>query len=155
MIEIHIPGREPLFIENVVMDYNGTLAVDGILPESVKDRIRSLAQKANVYILTADTYGTVKKQCQDLGITVKTFPREGAALCKEEIVKSLEGQTVCIGNGYNDVLMFELADLTIGVLEKEGVCAALLSHTDVLVSAAEDALDLLLKPARLRATLRN
>ena len=37
MIEIHIPGREPLFIENVVMDYNGTLAVDGILPESVKE----------------------------------------------------------------------------------------------------------------------
>lgn len=155
MIEIHIPGRDPLFIENVVMDYNGTLAVDGVLLDSVKDRIQNLAQKANVYILTADTYGTVKKQCQDLGITVKTFPREGAALCKEEIVNSLEGQTVCIGNGYNDIQMFDMADLTIGVLEKEGVCAALLSHTDVLVSAAEDALDLLLKPDRLRATLRN
>ena len=54
---------------------------------------------AHVYVLTADTYGTVTRQCEPLGITVRTFPREGAAGCKEEIVKGLEGGVACLGNG--------------------------------------------------------
>ena len=51
--------------------------------------------------------------------------------------------------------MFDLAELAIAVLDTEGMYAGLLSHADVLVRAAPDALDLLLKPNRLRATLRN
>lgn len=31
MIEIYIPGREDLKIENVIFDYNGTVAVDGVM----------------------------------------------------------------------------------------------------------------------------
>lgn len=31
MIVIEIPGREPLKINHVVLDYNGTAAVDGML----------------------------------------------------------------------------------------------------------------------------
>ena len=31
MIIIEIPGREPLRIDHVVLDYNGTVAVDGLL----------------------------------------------------------------------------------------------------------------------------
>ena len=36
-----------------------------------------------------------------------------------------------------------------------GMCAALLSHASVVVRSIEDGLDLLLKPDRLRATLRS
>ena len=31
MIVIEMPGREPLKINHVVLDYNGTAAVDGML----------------------------------------------------------------------------------------------------------------------------
>ena len=89
MIVIEIPGREPLKINHVVLDYNGTAAVDGMLLKGVKERIARLKELAHVYVLTADTYGTVTRQCEPLGITVRTFPREGAAGCKEEIVKGL------------------------------------------------------------------
>lgn len=155
MIHIDIPGRKRLQIAHVVLDYNGTVAVDGLLLEGLPARIAQLRQDAEIHILTADTYGTVAKQCAGLGVHVETFPREGAAQCKRAIVKALGCGVVCIGNGFNDVLMFDIADLSIAVLEREGLCAALLPHADVVVASASDALDLLLKPDRLRATLRS
>ena len=156
MIEIEIPGREEkLRIASVVLDYNGTIARDGLLLEGAAERIRALAGKAAVYVLTADTYGTVERQCEGLGVTVRTFPRAGAARCKEEIVRSLGGGVFAVGNGLNDIQMFDAVDLAVAVLEREGLCAALLPHADVLVSSPEDALDLLLRPDRLRATLRS
>lgn len=154
MITIEIPGRETLRIENLVLDYNGTIAVDGRMSEGAAARIAALKEHVSIYVLTADTYGTVEKQCEPLGITVKTFPREGAAACKEEIVRNLAGETVCLGNGFNDILMFDAAKLSIAVLEREGICAALLAHAAVAVKSIEDGLDLLLMPDRLRATLR-
>lgn len=154
MIRIEIPGWESLDICHIVMDYNGTAAVDGVFLAEAKERILKLKEMAQLYILTADTYGTVKEQCRSLGIEVMTFPREGAAKCKEEIVKGLSGGVVCLGNGLNDIQMFDAADLSIAILEKEGLCGRLLNHADVLVPSFTAGLDLLLKPNRLRATLR-
>lgn len=155
MIIIEIPGREPLRIDHVVLDYNGTVAVDGLLLKGAVERISRLREHVEVHVLTADTYGTVTRQCEPLGVEVRTFPREGAAGCKEEIVRGLEGGVACLGNGYNDIQMFDAARLSIAVLEREGMCAALLSHATVVVRSIEDGLDLLLKPDRLRATLRS
>ena len=154
MIRIEIPGRKVLDITAVVLDYNGTIARDGILlPEAVQ-RIRTLSELLPVYVLTADTYGTVQAQCEGLGVTVRTFSKAGAAAHKAAIVRELGGGVFAMGNGFNDIEMFGAADLTAAVVEKEGMCAVLLSHADVLVTAPEDGLDLLLKPDRLRATLR-
>ena len=154
MIKIDIPGRETLEISFVVLDYNGTVARDGILLPAAAERIRALTALVPVYILTADTYGTVEAQCRDLGAAVRTFPRAGAARCKREIVECLGGGVFAVGNGFNDIEMFDAAAMSVAVMEREGVCAALLPHADVFVAAPEDALDLLLKPDRLRATLR-
>lgn len=155
MITFEIPGREPLQIEHVVLDYNGTIAVDGKLISGVAEKIKKLRERVSVYVLTADTYGTVEKQCGPLGVTVKKFPREGAAVCKEEIVKNLPGGAACLGNGFNDILMFDAAALSIAVVEGEGMCAALLAHADVAVTSIAAGLDLLLSGDRLRATLRS
>ena len=128
--------------------------MDGILAPGLKERFRKLKELAKVVVLTADTYGTVKKQCEPLGIEVQTFPCANAAACKEKIVNSMTGGICCIGNGYNDMKMFAAAALRIAVLGKEGLYPGLLALSDVLVFTPEDALDLLLKPDRLRATLR-
>ena len=155
MLTIEIPGRETLEISHVVLDYNGTVAVDGALLPGLAERIAALKKSVTVTVLTADTYGTVRAQCEPLGITVETFPRAGAAQCKEEIVRGLSGGAVSVGNGFNDIQMFDAAALSIAVLEKEGLCAPLLAHADVLVSSPLDALDLLLRPKRQCATLRS
>ena len=158
MISIDIPGREhPLEIEALVLDYNGTIAKDGALIEGIPKRLIKLAEAVEVYVLTADTYGTVRGQCEPLGVTVRTFPHAGAGVCKEEIVLELRRNAkVCaVGNGFNDVQMMDAADFAVAVLDAEGMYAGLLPHADVLVRAAGEALDLFLKPDRLRATLRN
>ena len=154
MIRIDIPGREIIEIENIVLDYNGTIALDGHIIDGAAWRIRELCRSTHVYVLTADTYGTVRAQCDGLGAEVKTFPRANAAECKEEIVRSLGGKAACVGNGFNDIKMFDIADLSIAVMDGEGVSASLIAHSDVLVRSAEEVLDLLLKADRLRATLR-
>ena len=154
MIRIEIPGREALSIKHVVLDYNGTIAVDGHVIEPLRERFRSLLKQVSVTVLTADTYGTVRAECEPLGLRVETFPRSEAAACKAEIVRGLGSGVACFGNGFNDIEMFDLSDLAVAVIEGEGMCAALLSHADVVVASACDGLDLLLKPDHLRATLR-
>lgn len=155
MLSIKIPGRAPIEIHHIVLDYNGTIAVDGALLPGVAERIAELRSSVSITVLTADTYGTVRAQCDPLGIAVRTFPRASAALHKEAIVRAMGGGVLCIGNGFNDIQMFDAAALRIAVLEQEGLCAALLSHADVLVFSPLDALDLLLRPNRLCATLRS
>lgn len=157
MITIEIPGREELLnIRYVCLDYNGTIARDGQFFKSLEEPIAKLAEKdVQVFILTADTYGNVRRQCGHLKAEIKTFPRAGAALCKEEIVKELGSGVFAVGNGFNDIQMFDAADMAVAVMEKEGVCGKLIAHADIVVTSPEDALDLLLKPDRIRATLRN
>ena len=154
MIKIEIPGRDTLTITAAALDYNGTIARDGQLLPHAAERICELSQLVPVYILTADTYGTVQAQCSGLGVTVRTFPKAGAAKHKEAIVRELGTGVFAMGNGFNDIEMFDAAALSVAVVEKEGMCAALLPHADVLVTSPEDGLDLLLSPDRLRATLR-
>ena len=156
MISVNIPGREEsIRIEHVVLDYNGTIACDGRLIEGAAERIGELSKLAKVYILTADTYGTVRQQCEGIGAEVKTFAHAGAAVCKEEIVREL-GEHVCvIGNGFNDIQMMDLSELGICVIDREGAYSGLINHSDIIVNNALDALDLLLKTDRIKADLRN
>ena len=61
---------------------------------------------------------------------------------------------VAIGNGANDTDMLKAAAIGIAVLGPEGLCAETLLAADVVVTSITDALDLLLVPKRLIATLR-
>ena len=52
MLEYNIPGREKLVIENLCLDYNGTIANNGELISGVKEKILELKDKINIYVLT-------------------------------------------------------------------------------------------------------
>ncbi|MGI6684759.1 MAG: HAD family hydrolase [Bacillota bacterium] len=156
MILIEIPGREKIRIENIVFDYNGTIATDGIVSEETKSNIMKLKELANIYVLTADTHGTAMANCASLNINIETFPKENAGSEKEKIVERLGADnTICIGNGYNDLQMAQKCALCICILGKEGCYGKLLSLADVVVTSIDDAINLILKPKRLIATLRN
>lgn len=104
MLEIDIPGRGAFGIRHVVCDYNGTIAVDGHLIEGVASRIREITEFAQVSVLTADTFGTVRAECDDLPVDVRVFARDDASACKAAIVRELGAEgCVCIGNGFNDI----------------------------------------------------
>ena len=155
MLEIDIPGRGTFKIRHVVCDYNGTIAADGRLMEGVASRIREIAEHVQVSVLTADTFGTVRAECAGLPVDVRVFDRDDASACKAAIVRELGSEgCVCIGNGFNDIAMFEEAALSIAIMGKEGVCGKLLTCADVVATSPIDAFDLLIHTGRLRATLR-
>lgn len=154
-MKIDIPGYKELNLTTLLLDYNGTIATDGIIPETVKVRLKELAKEFNIYVLTADTHGTARKQCEDIPVTVQTFPVGNAADYKEETINKIGGKhCVALGNGRNDIKMFHQAALSIAIMDTEGMCSKLLAESDICVKTIEDGLDLLLNPKRIFADLR-
>lgn len=152
LLKIAVPGRGDILIENAVFDFNGTLATDGKLPENVIGLIEKIKKDTAVYILTADTYGTVRMECEGLGIQIKTI---GSGNEKRSFIRGLgASNTVCIGNGMNDIGMFEESALSIAVIGEEGCAVEALAAADLVVKDIKAAFALLLKPARITATLR-
>ena len=154
MMKIQIPGREEITLSHLVLDYNGTIAEDGEIIDSIRPRLHDLAKELSIYVITADTHGTAAAKCEGLPLKVLTFPTTEVGKIKAEEVQKLTGGVVTIGNGFNDIQMSDAADISICVMGKEGCCGALLAHCDIVVTSIDDALDLLLKSSRLRATLR-
>ena len=63
-------------------------------------------------------------------------------------------KVVAIGNGNNDALMLKAAKLGIAVCLKEGCSRRAIEAAQIFVTSPVDAVDLLLSPKRLIATLR-
>ena len=63
-------------------------------------------------------------------------------------------RVIAFGNGMNDVGMLRLAAIGVAILAGEGVAIGALQAADVLALGPIDAIDLVLKPKRLVATLR-
>ncbi|MBR3972829.1 MAG: ATPase P [Oscillospiraceae bacterium] len=154
MLTVKIPGREGLNLHHLVLDYNGTIAEDGAIIEGIAQRLEVLSKVLSICVITADTHGTAASRCTHLPLEVKTYPTVQVGEIKAAEVRKLGSGVVCIGNGFNDIQMSEAADLSICVIEKEGCCGALIARCDVVVTSILDALDLLIKSDRLRATLR-
>ncbi len=155
MIVIDIPGFRTLNLEHLVLDFNGTLAIDGRLLEGVESRLAALALELDIHVVTGNTYGDARDHLHHCPMEVVCLPAEGQALAKREYVRRLGPGVAAIGNGRNDALMLERAALGIGVLGTEGLATDTLKVADVVVRHAVDGLELLLRPKRLIATLRS
>ena len=154
-MNIQIPGYKTLDLSFLVLDYNGTIAVDGQIPPEVREALVRLSKDFQIHVLTADTHGTARAMCQGLPLTIQTFPAGSAMDSKLAIVLSLGPERcVSIGNGRNDCLMCKESALSISVIGEEGAYSKLLSCTDLCTTSILDALALLEKPKRLVADLR-
>lgn len=155
MLQIEVPGRGVLRLEHAVFDVNGTLAVDGQLVDGVPDRLVRLREQLTVHLLTADTHGRQADVDRALGLTAQRLTpgqeREQKARFVEELAAS---GVVAFGNGANDAGMLQTAAVGIAVIGREGASAEAIAAADVVVTHVSDALDLLLMPRRLVATLR-
>lgn len=156
MIFVEIPGRDNLNIKNIVFDYNGTVAADGIMVSQTKENLKKISEKLKVYIITADTYGNVKKQCEGLPVSVETFPKGNATFHKKSFVEKLGSEeTMVIGNGMNDIEMFKAAILSIAVIGEEGCAGKLIAQSDIVVRSIEKVFSMIENTNRIVATLRD
>ncbi len=151
-VRLDLPAG-PAEFTHLVLDFTGTLSLDGRLLEGVADRLSHLAGHLHVTVMTADTFGTAREALRDLPVAVRII-RDGRE--KAEAVSALGAhRVIAIGNGRNDVPMMEVAGLSIAVLGPEGAAAALLAAAHIVVRDITDALDLAANPLRVKATLRD
>ncbi|HSQ35794.1 MAG TPA: HAD hydrolase family protein [Candidatus Binatia bacterium] len=156
MIEILVPGKdERIEIAHLVLDFNGTLAQDGKIKAGVGELLGRLSRRLSIHILTAGTFGDVEKEVQAFPCELKILSGPDQTAQKGRTVEALGTEcTVAIGNGRNDMAMLKKAKLGILVIQEEGAATEALLAADIVCTDIIAALNLLLQPLRLTATLR-
>lgn len=155
-MEVEIPGYGALRLNHLVMDYNGTLAVDGVLIKGVEAALERLSGSLQLHVLTADTFGRAEAELRHMPCSLTVLPAGDQSGAKRDYVMGLGADaTAAIGNGRNDRFMLDTARLGICVLLEEGASTASLNAADVVCPSILSALELLSNPLRLKATLRS
>jgi soluble P-type ATPase len=154
MIAIQRPGQEPMEIEFVLIDFEGTLAFNRRVHPKAKDKINLLSKRAKIYILAKGEKELVEEVLRRVKVEIFYSTEKGTSQQKLELLHRLGAiRTVVIGNGLDDAPILEEAGLGICVMSREGTSAEAIQKADVVVSNVVDALDFLLKPLRQKATL--
>ena len=156
MKRLDIPGWGRLEWENLVLDFNGTIAQGGVLSPGVAQGLAELERQGiKSYVITADTNGTAAAQCAGLPLELVVCQGGDVASAKRQLVERLGAEhTLCIGNGRNDLGMFESSRLALCILGEEGCFVPAALAADILCPSIADALRLLIEDNRLKATLR-
>jgi len=155
---VDIPGFGRFECTTVVSDYTGTHSFDGTIQPGVRSRLIELAKRVELHIVTADSFGTAARELA--GIAEPYLLRsERHDVEKAEYVSRLDLRHVAaFGNGNNDRLMLKAVKdgggLAVAVDNGEGCAVDAILNANLFVTGAENAIDLLLEPVRLKATLR-
>ena len=157
MLNFDISGFGCCEIRYVVCDCNGTIALDGDVIDGVGDCFQRLSdQGVEVFVLTADIHGTASEKLSNLACTLEVIGKEKQAQQKQDFVQSLGlEQVFAVGNGANDQLMLKSSRIGVSVVGQEGLNTQALKNANIITNSITDALELLLNPTRLIATLKS
>lgn len=151
-LTLAIPGLPELPLTHLLLDVNGTLTNRGALLSGVQARVAQLREMLTIHLVSADTFGTLEpiaNQLQAHAVSVRSGDDK-----LRHLDRLGRNRSAVIGNGANDVLVLEAAALGLAVIGPEGASTAALRAADVVCLSVTDALDLLLEPKALSATLR-
>lgn len=155
MIKIEIPGYAEFQFHHLLLDVNGTIAKDGKLLEGVADLLKELRAKLDIHLITADTHGSQQDIDRLLNLAAVLIPSQNQLKAKLDYIEALGADSVfAVGNGANDARMLERAAIGVAIVGPEGACTETLLKAKVVVPDVRAALELLLYPKRLAATLR-
>jgi soluble P-type ATPase len=160
-ILIEIPGSGDRDIRAVVSDYTGTLSFDGRLIPGVEERLRRLEKLVDVHVVSADSFGTARRQLATIPLPVHILQGDKHDQQKRDYLRNhnLNPRNVAVlGNGNNDRLLLravkDAKGLAVALDNGEGCALQAILNADLFVVGIVNALDLLLAPIRCKATLR-
>jgi soluble P-type ATPase len=154
MITIQRPGQGNLEIEFILIDFEGTLALDRRVHPKAKDKINLLSKRTQIYILTKEEKECVEEALKKVKAEIIYLMEEKSSRQKLDWLHQLGAtRTVAIGNGIDDIPIIEEAGFGICVMSKEGTSSEAMKKSGVVFMNILDALDFLLKPLRQKATL--
>ncbi len=117
--------------------------------------MQEISKHYRCYVITADTFGTVKQELSLFDIEVIIIGSDNHTAEKARFIKSLgSDKTVALGNGNNDIEMLKEAILSIAIVGAEGCATATMISSDIVITSISNAMKLLLDKKRLIATLR-
>lgn len=156
---IQIPGFGDRDINTIISDFTGTLSCGGALSPEVREKLVRLTQLVEIHVLSADTFSTVRQEFAGVPVILQIL--EGGREHEQKAVYASRyhpKHVAALGNGNNDRLLLsrvkEAGGLAIAVDNGEGCSVETILQAHMLVHGAASALDLLLQPLRLLATLR-
>jgi soluble P-type ATPase len=152
---IIIPGHGTFELENIVLDLNGTITESGAFIPGVEEGFEALRRAGfKIFVLSGDTKGTLSEILQGFDYIETVLSH--TAQDKKTFVESIGPErTACVGNGNIDVEMFKVARLSICTVQGEGATTKALLHADMVVTHIRDAIEILVDPHKLIATLRS
>jgi len=154
MILIQKPGQEPLSIEFLLIDFEGTLASDRRVHPKARDKLNLLSKRSKIYILAKGEQEAIGEILKKVKAEVIYLTEGEASQRKLDLLRQVGAtRAVAIGNGVDDAAMIEEAGLGICIIGKEGTSAEATKKADVVFTDILHALDFLLKPLRHKATL--
>jgi soluble P-type ATPase len=154
MIHLQRPGQDPLEIEFIMLNFEGTLATDGRVHPKAKDKLNLLSKRTRIFIFTTGEKESVSAVLRNVKAEV-VYLREGdASRGKHDLLQQLEPhRAVAIGSGVSDIEMIQNSAFGIGVMSREGTLSEVIDKADLVFMTVVDALDFLLKPLRQRTVL--
>ncbi|QOW11690.1 ATPase P [Kaistella flava (ex Peng et al. 2021)] len=158
MLSILIPGfrEDELHLQHLMVDFNGTLAIDGKLIAGVKEKLNLISEKLQVHIVTGNSFGTAEKELEGISCTLKLLSAHNQNIEKGKYVEMLGKESVIsIGNGSKDREMVQRSVIGIILIQKEGASVEALMVSNIACTNILDALDLIDNPKRISATLRS
>lgn len=151
-----IPNFGKCEIHNILIDLNGTLTNFENYPTGLIYLIQEMKKFFEIYVISANTRGTLDQVAEELGIKAIHIPKSKSE--KESKLISLRvlnpEKTIAIGNGNNDIDIITQSKIGIAVLGNEGASIQSLISSDLVVQSISDAFKILLDEKALIATLR-
>lgn len=146
-------GVGEIELDTIILDLNGTLAVNGKLVDGVKERLSKLKELGyTIYLFTGDQRGNAALLAAEIGIVLQKATSSDE---KEELSLKLNSEkTVAIGNARIDIGTFKHSKVRIATVQAEGIHVEILKHVDILTTSINDALDILINPDTFNATMR-
>lgn len=154
-VVLAIPNFRTMHLHHLVLDFNGTVALEGELLPEVSALLPDLSARYSVHVITSDTFGTVRAQLEGFDVRVTVLQSNDHTMEKALYLDKLGVQhCIAVGNGSNDARMLKDARLAIAVIGEEGCSIPALTNADIVCNSIGNALELLLSNKRLIATLR-
>jgi soluble P-type ATPase len=100
MITMERPGQEPLGIEYILIDFEGTLAVDRRVDPKAKDKMNLLSRRTKLYVLAQGQDQVAEEVLKKVKAEIVHLKEGESSQGKLNLLNELGAQrTVAIGNG--------------------------------------------------------
>ena len=157
-------GRFQKEMEEVVEKFNASISFDARLyAQDIKGSMAHCRMLAKQGIISEEdssqilgALAEIKREMDRGEISLDEMHEDIHTLVEKVLVEKIgPDAVVAMGNGRNDQLMLKAAGVGVAVILGEGASSETLMAADVVCTSILSALDLLLNPLRLIATLRS